>query len=96
MNLQDGSANWTHLAEKVNVLFVWKRGMGIGTLTCRDDYKNGWSGLDGPDVAKQALGALVDAGWIRELRNEPNSFGGRPSVRYQVNPRLWSDNQTAK
>jgi hypothetical protein len=32
---------------------------------------------------------LQDAGWIRDVDRESGPFGGRPSARYQVNPRVW-------
>ncbi len=74
------------LAEKIKSRKIG----GNGSLTCRDVYQNGWSGLDSPEAAKQALDSLVDAGWMQELRNEASSVGGRPSVRYHVNPRVWN------
>ena len=73
------------LAEKIK-----KRKVGTdGFFSCRDVYLKGWSGLDSPEAVKLAAEVLQDAGWVRELPGESGSDGGRPSNRYQVNPRVW-------
>src|ERR1019366_44290 len=56
-----------------------------GLFSCRDVYLKGWSGLDSPESVKAAAALLVDAGWLRESRNEPRQSGGRPSNRFAVN-----------
>jgi putative DNA primase/helicase len=60
-----------------------------GFFSCRDVYLKGWSGLDSPEAVKLAAEVLQDAGWVRDLSGESGPFGGRPSNRYQVNPRAW-------
>jgi putative DNA primase/helicase len=61
-----------------------------GFFKFRDVYLKGWSGLDTPEAVRLATQVLEDAGWIREVNGEPRpSSGGRPSLRYQVNPRVW-------
>jgi hypothetical protein len=60
-----------------------------GVFSCRDVYRQGWSGLDSPEAVKLAAEVLQDAGWLRELPGESNRSGGRPSNRYEVNPRVW-------
>lgn len=60
-----------------------------GFFSCREVYLKGWSGLDTPELARMAVEVLQDAGWIRDVVREPGPFGGRPSARYQVNPRVW-------
>ena len=73
------------LAEKIK-----KRSVGAdGFFTCRDVYVKGWGGLDSPEAVKLAAHVLLDAGWIREQSGAANPLGGRPSNRYQVNPRVW-------
>jgi hypothetical protein len=57
-------------------------------FTLRDVYLKGWSGLDTPDLARVAAQVLTDAGWIRETPGEASPSGGRPSARYQVNPKV--------
>jgi len=60
-----------------------------GFFSCREVYLKGWSGLDTPELARMAVEVLQDAGWIRGVDQEPGLSGGRPSTRYQVNPRVW-------
>jgi putative DNA primase/helicase len=60
-----------------------------GCFTCRDIYLKGWSGLDNPELVKMAAEVLQDAGWIRAVGQESGAFGGRPSSRYVVNPKVW-------
>lgn len=60
-----------------------------GSFTCRDVYLKGWSGLDTPESVAAALEVLKDAGWVREVGGESGSRGGRPSDRYEVNPKVW-------
>jgi len=72
------------LAEKIK-----KRKVGAnGFFTGRDVYVKGWSGLDSPEAARLAAHILLDADWIREQTAEAGPLGGRPSTRYQVNPRV--------
>jgi hypothetical protein len=73
------------LARKIK---AWKVGTD-GFFSCRDVYVKGWSGLDSPEAVKQAAEVLQDAGWMRELPGESGPLGGRPSNRYEVNPRVW-------
>jgi putative DNA primase/helicase len=60
-----------------------------GFFTTREVYLKGWSGLDTPESVKLAVEVLKDAGWIREASSEPGPSGGRPPIRYAVNPKLW-------
>jgi hypothetical protein len=60
-----------------------------GFFSCRDVYLKGWSGLDAPELVRMAVEVLQDAGWVRDLDRESGPLGGRPSARYQVNPRVW-------
>lgn len=73
------------LAEKIK-----RRKVGTDRFfSCRDVYLKGWTGLDTPEAVKQAAEVLQDAGWLRDVSTEPGRFGGRPSNRYEVNPRVW-------
>jgi hypothetical protein len=75
----------SELAEKIK-----QRRVGAdGFFSCRDVYLKGWSGLDSREAVKRAAEILKDAGWLREMPSETGPLGGRPSDRYQVNPRLW-------
>jgi putative DNA primase/helicase len=60
-----------------------------GFFSCREVYLKGWSGLDLPEAVRLAAEVLQDAGWVRELSVESGPSGGRPSSRYEVNPRVW-------
>src|SRR5262249_36969362 len=59
-----------------------------GVFTLRDVYNANWSGVDSPESAKAAIAVLEDAGWVRSIPEAPGPSGGRPSLRYQVNPRI--------
>ena len=73
------------LAEKIK-----SRKVGTdGLFSCRDVYLKGWSGLDTPESVRLAAQVLEDAGWIREQAGDPGPSGGRPSLRYEINPRVW-------
>jgi len=60
-----------------------------GFFTLRDVYLKGWSGLDAPEAVRLATQVLEDANWILEVNADPRPSGGRPSLRYQVSPRVW-------
>ena len=75
------------LATKLKTRKVGKEENGAFFFTCRDVYRQGWSGLDTPESVKRAADVLVDAGWVRTLPAQPGP--GRPSDLYIVNPRLW-------
>jgi len=73
------------LAEKIK-----QRKVGAdGFFSCRDVYLKGWTGLDSPEAVKQAADVLEDAGWVRDVSGESGRVGGRPSNRYEINPRVW-------
>lgn len=57
-------------------------------FTARDVYRNCWQGLDTPDLVTGACDELEAAGWIR--KEIIASTGGRPKVKYQVNPKIKS------
>ena len=73
------------LAEKIRARKV----AVTGIFTCRDVYLKGWTCLDTAEAVRLAAQILQDAGWIRELTSDPGTAGGRPSLRYRVNPRIW-------
>jgi len=55
------------------------------SFTRRDVERKGWSGLRKEDV-ERATDTLEDLGWIRAEEDEPGDRGGRPTVRYRINP----------
>jgi putative DNA primase/helicase len=72
------------LAEKIK-----KQKLGTCSFTCREVYLKGWSGLDNPELVRTAVQVLRDAGWVRDLPGESGPTGGRPSDRYEMNPKVW-------
>jgi hypothetical protein len=58
-------------------------------FTARDIYTRGWSQLKDKAEVERGLGALVQAHWLAVHREET---GGRPTVRYYINPK--ADNLT--
>ena len=72
------------LAEKIKTGKVGANGV----FTPRDIYLKGWTGIDTPDLARVAAQVLNDAGWIREVPGESSALGGRPPMRYEVNPKV--------
>jgi putative DNA primase/helicase len=72
------------LAEKIK-----KHKLGTSSFSCRDVYLKGWSGLDNPELVRMAVEVLRDAGWVRGLPGESGPSGGRPTDRYEMNPKVW-------
>lgn len=61
-----------------------------GPFSCRDVYGQGWSELTSAPLVDGAISLLVQKGLLREVKDQPSSKGGRPTVRYEVNPKIWS------
>lgn len=57
-------------------------------FTCRTLALKGWAGLSTADQAQAAIDGLVEYGWLSgtEVRS-----GGRPTIRYQLNPGASAD-----
>lgn len=62
-----------------------------GSFAARDVYLKGWTGLDSPETVKAAASLLEDAGWLREVDDARKPHGGRPSIRYAINPKVRDD-----
>ncbi|WP_310460682.1 YfjI family protein [Sphaerotilus sp.] len=56
-------------------------------FTARDVVRKGWSSLSTPAQVDNALGLLVEHSHLAEIEEPPGEAGGRPTVRYVVNPR---------
>jgi putative DNA primase/helicase len=50
----------------------------------------GWSGLTGPKDVFGAIDSLVDLHWLRREDVPATLRGGRPTLRYHINPRVMS------
>jgi hypothetical protein len=58
-------------------------------FTARDVYLKGWKGLESAEVVNMATETLIKANWIQK-KNKPSAhFGGRPSVQFVVNLKIW-------
>ena len=56
-------------------------------FSVRSVYTKGWRDLGGKDKAQQAVDQLVELGWLMERGVET---GGRKTVAYDVNPRIFA------
>jgi hypothetical protein len=54
-------------------------------FTARDVYRCHWAGLSTREEAQKASDVLVESGWLAEVRE---TTGGRPSIKYVINPRV--------
>lgn len=61
-----------------------------GEFTARDIYQRDWSNLTDRDAVKLGLELLVDHHWLRALPAPGHPTGGRPTTRYQVNPKAFA------
>jgi hypothetical protein len=67
------------LAEKIEA------GEVVDGFTVRDIYRKGWHLLSKKEQAEEATKELIEAGWLREVKV---NTGGRPSVRFEINPKI--------
>ena len=63
--------------------------MGSGPFTVRDVIQRDWSGLSKPETVHLAVERLVQSGWLRVPVTEKVPVGGRPTVRYELNPKVF-------
>jgi putative DNA primase/helicase len=82
-----GTRAATLLAERIKARFIAKD----GCFSLRGLRQKDWRGLKEPEDVKGALAVLEEAGWIRDITSKPGpgSAGGHPSIRYEVNPKVW-------
>jgi hypothetical protein len=67
----------------LNKIKLGKLSDGFGT---RDVLQGGWTGLDSLEKVKSAVNRLIDYGWLKQKKTKPKEIGGRPSIRYEINP----------
>ena len=65
------------------------RGRLASPFTAREVYRNDWTGLTELRVVGEALECLRELGWIRPEAALARD-GGRPTVRFHINPRVTS------
>lgn len=78
--LADDSTTARLLAKKL------ESGIVPDGFTARDIKQRNWTGLTGNDELQEALELLEELRWIRSETVKPTGKGGRPSVRYWINP----------
>jgi putative DNA primase/helicase len=59
-----------------------------GILERRVVWKKGWTGLNTPELVAGAAQILEESGWLRPIPEVPGPLGGRPPIRWWVNPRI--------
>jgi len=63
-------------------------GVLLESFTPRQIAVKGWAGLGTPDSVRKAAGVLADYDFLRLEHVPSGATGGRPSVRYAINPAL--------
>jgi DNA primase len=69
----------------------------VQDIRIRDILKKGWKGLATKEAVEEALSVLVEHGWLLEPERltRGGARGGRKTVVYAVNPRVFEENQDA-
>lgn len=91
---QASSSSVTQLADAQYILDTIRAG-GLTTVCKRDLYKNNRSRFRRAEDVEPGIELLIDRHILREAVDEPKPGGGRPSVRYLVNPAVLRPVQTA-
>jgi hypothetical protein len=63
---------------------------GWRVFTARQIKRLGRTGMSDDKDIEAALSMLIAADWIKVQASQEKVGGGRPTTRYEVNPRLWS------
>jgi hypothetical protein len=78
-------------AERAARTVIWlARSNRWEVFRVRDIKRLGRTGLTDDKDIDAALSMLVAADWIKGEPTPPTAKGGRPTVSYHVNPRLWT------
>jgi putative DNA primase/helicase len=65
-----------------------ERGKLSDGFTARDVRRNGWRYLSSEVAVRAALEWLEDEGWLQSIATANDAIGGRPTVRYRINPKI--------
>lgn len=57
-------------------------------FTVRDVSRNGWSQLGTVESVEEACKVLIGKKWLKAERTGPGALGGRPTIRYLINPKV--------
>ena len=78
-------------AERAARKILWlAKTKGWKVFSAREIKRLGRTGLTDDKEIDAALSMLLAADWIKIQPSKEKPAGGRPSIKYQVNPRLWS------
>jgi putative DNA primase/helicase len=76
------------LPERAAARLIWARREALPSpFSARDVQRRGWVGMGDADAVARALSVLEDHCLILGEAVVPTAAGGRPSVRYTINPR---------
>jgi hypothetical protein len=67
---------------------ITSRAIGTEFFSCREIAHKDWKGLTSAELVKNACLLLERAHWLRNVTEQPTESGGRPSLRYQINPKV--------
>ncbi len=83
---------WMHpevrAAQRLSEALLQRKLPGIFTIP--DVQRKNWSGLGSPKAIGAALEFLETSGWVRGSVQEPGAKGGRPSLRFEANPKIFT------
>jgi putative DNA primase/helicase len=65
------------------------QGVLLDAFTPRQVAQKGWTGLATPEAVRKAADLLADWDYLRAEVVQSAGFGGRPSERYRINPRVF-------
>jgi hypothetical protein len=54
----------------------------------RDLERKHWTGVDSQDLVRAAIDRLEECKWIRPRKTDHSPAGGRPTIRYEINPAI--------
>jgi putative DNA primase/helicase len=58
-------------------------------FTTREVYRHEWTGLSDPADVARGLEVLEELTWVEGETSQAALAGGRPQIRYHVNPKVW-------
>jgi hypothetical protein len=82
-----GSASETELAAAKAILKHIRNGDLNDGFTARDVHQRGWAHLTEREQVRAGLSLLVDLDYVAQSAQSPPTQGGRPKVKYLINPR---------
>ena len=57
-------------------------------FTVRDVMRKQWTRLTTTTDVERALAVLEEHGWVQSIESDTSAAGGRPTIRYTINPRI--------